>query len=169
MKQKRFFQLLGMAVLFSFLLAPANTQAQKKVNFSGKWALNESKSNVGEGRFMSSPEMNVKQEGNSIMIERTRTGRDGQTRTRSETLTMDGKENINKSENRSSTTSVTWSGDGTSMTLKSNTSMSRQGETFEMKSTETWKLSGDGKTLTVQSTTSSSRGERSATLVYDKK
>ena len=103
------------------------------------------------------------------MIERTRTGRDGQTRTRSETLTMDGKENINKSENRSSTTSVTWSGDGTSMTLKSNTSMSRQGETFEMKSTETWKLSGDGKTLTVQSTTSSSRGERSATLVYDKK
>jgi hypothetical protein len=169
MERGQIFQQLGMTLLCLFLLYPVNAQAGEKVDFSGEWVLNESKSNLGEGRFFSSTKMTVKQEESTIMIERTSTGRDGEQRTRSETLTMDGKENVNKSENRSSTTTVSWSDDGISMTLNSNREFSRQGETFEMKSEETWTLSGDGNTLTIQSTTSSPRGERSVTLVYDKK
>jgi hypothetical protein len=140
--------------------------AAKKVDFSGKWVLNETKSNLGEGNFFSAVKMTVTQDGNTITIERTRTGRDGQERTSSETLTLDGKENVAESDNRNTTTVASWSEDGTTLTIKSKTEFSRQGETFVMNRTETWTL--DGKTLNIQSDSSSSRGDRSAKLVYDK-
>ena len=81
---------------------------------------------------------------------------------------MDGKENVVNGDNRNSVTTVTWSDDGSALTIKSKREFNRQGETFEMNTTETWTLSGDGKTLTIQSDSSSGMGERSATLVYDK-
>jgi hypothetical protein len=167
MKQMRIFQLLGMAVISSFLLTSVNAMAPQKVDFSGEWILNESESELGEGRFRLSPEMNVKQEENTIMIERSFTTRNGETRTRNETLTMDGKENVSEGENRSSTTTVNWSDDANSLTLKSDLVMSRQGETFEAKTNEIWTLNKN--VLTIKSSTSSSRGDRSVTLVYDKK
>lgn len=137
-------------------------------DFSGQWTLNESKSEMGEGRFFSAPKMKVTQEGNTLTIERTRTGRDGEERTTSETLTMDGKDNVVSGDNRNSVTTVTWSEDGSTLTIKSKREFNRQGETFEMNTTETWTLSGDGKTLTIKSDSSSGMGDRSATLVYDK-
>ena len=103
MKQKRVFQLLVMAVLGSLLVVPANAMAAKKANFTGEWALNESKSELGEGRMYSPVKMTVQQEGNSITLERTRTGRDGEERSSKEVLTLDGEESMNKSENRTST------------------------------------------------------------------
>lgn len=142
--------------------------AAEKVDFSGKWDLNESKSNLGEGRFFSAAKMAITQDGNTITIERTRTGRDGEERTSSETLTLDGKENVVESDNRNTTSVATWSEDGATLTIKSKTEFSRQGETFEMNRTEVWTLGEDGKTLNIQSDSSSSRGDRSVTLVYDK-
>jgi len=167
MKQKTIFQLFALTILCSLLLSSTNSLAGKSVDFSGEWTLNDAKSNLGEGRFMSSSAITVKQEASSIMIERTRSGRNGQTITNSETLTMDGKENTNEGENRSSVTTVAMSDDGLSMTIKSNIKMSRQGQSFEMKTTEIWTL--DGEILTIKTTMSSQRGDRSATLVYDKK
>ena len=167
MKQKTIFQFLAMAILCSLMLAPTDALAGKSVDFSGEWTLNEAKSNLGEGRFMSSSAITVKQEASSIVIERTRAGRNGQTRTSSETLTMDGKENVIESENRNSVTTVSMSDEGTSMTIKSDIKMSRQGQSFEIKSTEIWTLDGD--VLSIRSTMSTPRGEASATLVYDKK
>ena len=169
MKQKRVFQLLVMAVLGSLLVIPANALAAKKANFTGEWALNESKSELGEGRMFSPVKMTVQQEGNSITLERTRTGRDGEERTSKEVLTLDGKESINKGENRTSTSTATWSKDGKTLTILTNTEINRQGETFKMKSTEIWTLEEDGKILKVQSDSTSPRGERSVKLVYDKK
>ena len=169
MKQKRVFQLLAMAVLGSLLLIPATAWAAKKTNFSGEWTLNESKSELGEGRMFSPTKMTVQQDGNSITLERTRAGRDGEERTSKEVLTLDGKESINKSENRTSTSTATWSKDGKTLTILTNTEINRQGEILEMKSTEIWTLEEDGKILKVQSDSTSPRGERSVKLVYDKK
>ena len=168
MKQKRIFQLLVMTVICSLLLIPATSLAKEKTDFTGDWTLNESKSDLGEGRMFSTSKMTVKQEGNTIIIERTRSGRDGQERTMSETLTTDGKENTSKSENRSSTSTAEWSDDGTTLTIKSNMEFNRQGETFQIKRSEIWTLGEEGKILKIQSDSSSSRGERSVTLVYDK-
>lgn len=142
--------------------------AADKADFSGKWILNETKSNLGEGRFFSAAKMTITQDGSTITIERTRTGRDGEERTSSETLTLDGKENVVESDNRNTSSVATWSEDGTTLTIKSKTEFSRQGETFEMNRTEVWTLGEDGKSLNIQSDSSSSRGDRSVTLVYDK-
>ncbi len=168
MKQQRTFQLLLMAVICALLLIPATSLAGEETDFTGDWTLNESKSDLGEGRMFSTSKMTVNQEGNTIIIERTRSGRDGQERTMSETLTTDGKENTSKSENRSSTSTAEWSDDGTTLTIKSNMEFNRQGETFQIKRSEIWTLAEEGKILKIQSESSSSRGERSVTLVYDK-
>jgi hypothetical protein len=168
MKNNRKFQLFLATLIGSLLMIPALSFAAEKPDYTGKWTLNESKSELGEGGSFSAIKMSVTQEGNTLTIERTRTGRDGEERTNSETLTMDGKESINEGENRKSTSTVTWSDDGTTMTIKSVREFNRQGETMEMNSTEVWTLSEDGKTLKLQSDTSSGMGERSVTLVYEK-
>jgi hypothetical protein len=169
MKRIRIFQVLTVSALCSLLLIPAASFAGETTDFTGEWALNEDKSDLGEGRAFAAFKIAVTQEGNTITIERTRTGRDGEERTNSETLTLDGKENINEGERGSSTSVLTWSEDGNSLTIKSKREFNRQGETFEMNSTEVWTLGEDGKVLKIQSDISSSRGERSVTLVYEKK
>jgi hypothetical protein len=169
MKLKKQFQLPFMALLCLLLLVPSISRAAEKINFSGEWTLNESKSEIGEGRFRPSTKISVKQKENILVIERTRSGRNGQTRVTTDELTLDGKVVESKSEYRSSKTTAAWSDKGNSLTIESDMVMSRQGQTFEMKRVEIWQLSGDGNTLTIQSSTSSSRGERSARLVYDKK
>ncbi|RLD92035.1 MAG: hypothetical protein DRJ29_12825 [Bacteroidetes bacterium] len=156
-------------MICALLAIPSNSFAGDKVDFTGEWVLNEDKSDLGEGRAFAAFKIAVKQEGNTITIERTRTGRDGEERTNSETLTLDGKENIDEGERGSSTSVLSWSEDGNSLTIKSKREFNRQGETFEMNSTQVWTLAEDGKVLKIQSDISSSRGERSASLVYDKK
>jgi len=166
MKRNRIFQLSLMAMLCSFLIIPA-ASLSAQANFSGSWALNETKSNLGEGRFRLSSALNVKQQGNTITIESTRAGRDGENTTTSETLTLDGKEVATKTENRSSTSSATWS--GSSLIIKSTVESSRGDQAFKTTSTDTWTLDGAGSALTIQSNSTSQRGDRSVTLVYDKK
>jgi len=169
MKRIRIIQMLTVTALCSLLLIPAASFAGEKTDFTGEWTLNEDKSDLGEGGAFAAFKIAVKQEGNTISIERTRTGRDGEERTNSQTLTLDGKENINENERGSSNSVLTWSDDGTTLTIKSKREFDRQGETFEMNSTEVWTLTEDGKILKIQSEMSSSRGERSVSLVYEKK
>ena len=169
MKRIRIFQVLTISALCSLLLIPTAAFAGEKTDFTGEWTLNEDKSDLGERGAFAAFKIVVKQEGNTITIERTRTGRNGEERTNSETLTLDGKENISESERGSSASVLTWSDDGTALTIKSKREFNRQGETFEMNSTEVWKLAEDGKILKIQSDISSSRGERSVSLVYEKK
>ena len=166
MKPTRNFQWCFLGIL-SLLLFSTASYAADKADFSGSWTLNESKSDLGEGRFFSAAKMSVNQEGNAITIERTRSGRDGQERTSSETITLDGKENVDKGDNRSTTSTATWSDDGTTLTIKSDIEFSRQGETMKMQRTEVWTLGEGGKILKIQSDSSSARGDRSVTLVYD--
>ena len=169
MKRIRIFQVLTVTALCSLLLIPAASFAGEKTDFTGEWTLNEDKSDLGEGRAFAAFKIAVKQEGNTITIERTRMGRDGEERTNSETLTLDGKENINESERGSSSSVLKWSDDGSALTITSKREFNRQGETFEMNSTEVWTLAEDGKILKIQSDISSPRGERSVSLVYEKK
>ncbi len=151
------------------LAIPSVSFAGGSVDFTGEWTLNEDKSDFGDGPAFTAIKIAVKQEGNTITIERTRMGRDGEERTSSETLTMDGKDNINEGERGTSNTVVTWADDETTLTIKSKREFSRDGEIFEMNSIEVWTLTEGGDILKIQSDISSPRGERSATLVYDKK
>ena len=178
MKQKQCFysnywrnsvQVLTIAFLVSFFLIPMDSYAQDgKVNFSGEWSFNESKSDMGEGRFPATSKLTIKQEGNNLTIERLRTGRDGQERKSTQELTLDGKESESDTGRGTRKSTVTWSEDGKTLTIKSTMLFDRDGETMEMKSIEQWNLTDGGKNLSIESSSSTPMGEREATLVYDK-
>ncbi|MBL7113899.1 MAG: hypothetical protein ISS19_18315 [Bacteroidales bacterium] len=165
--QKRNYSRQGLLVVFliffgSFIMA-------QDTDFSGEWILNESESEMGEGMFRMTKAIKVVQSGNDLELARTRTGRNGEERTSTENLTLDGEPAVTKSENRSTESAVAWSEDGKSITISSTSTFDRQGETFEMTSTEVWSLDKKGKILTINYSGSTPRGERKATLVYDKK
>jgi len=168
MKRSRIFQMSALFLICSFLLISTESFAQKRVDFSGKWTLNEDKSDLGEGRFFAASKLAITQDKKSITLERTRAGRDGEERTSSETITLDGKENVTETENRKTNSVATWSDDKSSLIIKSNIEINRQGEIMEMTRTETLSLGEDGKALKIKSDSSSSRGDRSVSLVYDK-
>jgi hypothetical protein len=153
------------------LLFTAQLSAQNgTINFSGNWALNESKSKFGDGPFrMAASIVIVKQEGNSLSTEKTQNSPDGQEMKITGKYTMDGKECENSGFMDSKTKStVKWSADGKSITIASSTIFNMNGDNMEMKASETWMLEGD-KTLKIETTTSMPDGEMKTSLVYDKK
>lgn len=168
MKSSRVFPMCAALLLGVFLLVPATSFAAGDEDFSGKWTLNESKSDLGEGRFGAASKMSITQEKETITLERTRAGRDGEERITSETISLDGKENLSETENRKTVSVATWSADKSALTIKSTIEFNRQGEIMEIERTEILSLSEDGKVLSIQSAMVSERGDRSVTLVYDK-
>jgi hypothetical protein len=166
----RLMQLIALPVIFALFLLPVNLHAQAaKPNFSGTWAFNESKSNLGEGRgFRSASQMTVTQDGNNLSVARVRTNRDGEATTTTEKYTLDGKESVNTAGFGPSKTIVKWSADGKTLDFAITRTFDRNGETIEMKSTEVWTLT-DAKTLSVLSTSVFQDNERKTTSVYDKK
>lgn len=153
------------------LITPSEVFAQNgKVDFSGEWIINETKSNLGDfGGRGASQALAITHSGIHLTIERTGIGRDGQETINVEKLTLDGKQCENTTNNRTRKSTATWSDDGKALTINSVMAFNRQGQTMEMKSKEVWTLKDGGKTLTIDSSSSTPRGERKTALVYDKK
>lgn len=137
-------------------------------NFSGSWAFNDSKSNLGEGGGrMVSQTIIIVQDATTFSLERAFTGQDGTERKMSEKYTMDGKECVNPVFNTEKKSKAVWSADQKVLTVSSVLVFEMNGESNEIKTTEVYKLAGNEMTIESQST--SSMGERKATLVYNKK
>lgn len=158
--------LVGLFILFFVQVSAQNGT----LNFSGNWALNESKSKLGDGPFkMAASTLTVKQEENNLSIERSMSGPDGQEMKITAKYTMDGKECENSGMMEMKTKStVTWSDDKKSITIASITIFTMNGDNMEMKATEIWKLDGE-KVLKIQAVNDSPDGEIKTSLVYDKK
>jgi hypothetical protein len=170
MKSKRVFFLKSGLFTALCLLISALSFSQNPANFSGTWAFNESKSNLGEGGFrMISQNLSVTQNANSFTLERAFTGQDGTERKMSETYTLDGKESVNPVFNTSKKSTAKWSADKQSLTVSSVMVFEMNGESNEIKTVEVYKLADAGKALSIDSQSTSSMGERKTTLVYDKK
>ena len=157
--------LLSLTMMLIFIVPEIADAQTGKANFSGKWALNEEKSTLGQGRQMfGGGDMIVKQEANLLTVERTFSGRDGQSRTMASKYSLDGKETVNTMGNFDSKTTANWSDDGKSLTIV--TKFSFNGN--ERSSTEVWNLS-DAKTLSITSTRQGRDGEEvKTTSIYDK-
>jgi hypothetical protein len=159
-------------ILFLGLAAVLFVAAVVAANFSGDWTLNESKSNFGDTQFgrQGATSMKVTQAGADITIAKTGKSFDGESYNWEEKLAYNGKETettiFNGAKRKAS---VKWADDKNSFTVTSKTVIDRDGNTFEISSTEVWKLSADGKTLTVEVNSTSSFGTATRTLVYDKK
>ena len=160
---------LMLVSLFALFFAQVSAQ-NGTINFSGNWALNESKSKLGDGPFkMAASTLTVKQDGNSLSIGRTMNGPDGQEMKMTGEYTLDGKvsENSGMMDMKTKST-VTWSADKKSITIASSTIFDMNGDNMEMKSSEIWKLEGD-KTLKIEATNDTPDGEMKTSMVYDKK
>lgn len=159
--------------ILTLLVAPAFLLAfsvkSDHANFSGEWKLNESKSELGQfGRFAIRV-IKTEQKDDAITISRTFTNFNGEDMTTSETLTYDGKESettIFETSKKKAT--AKWSDDGKTLTIDYTLLLDFNGQTNEIKGTETWTLSEDGKSLTVQNNSSSPQGDFSTKAVYDK-
>ena len=169
MQRTNYYSILCLAVGFLFILPQTRASVSDKPDFTGEWVLNEEKSTLGERMSFAAVGLTVTQDEGIFHIDRTRTGRDGQMRTMSEQLKTNGEKTVTERENGSTTSWATWSEDGTSLHIKYEITFSRQGETFTMNRSETWRVDEQGKVLTMESVSSSPRGENSLTLVYDKK
>jgi len=166
MKKMRLLMILGVSVMFFVQVSAQNAV----INFSGNWALNETKSNFGDAQFrMAASILTVKQEGNNLSTERTMNTPDGQEMKMTGKYTMDGKECENPGFMDSKTKStVKWSADGKSITIASSTLFNMNGDNMEMKASEIWTLDGD-KTLKIETSNTMPDGEMKTSLVYDKK
>jgi hypothetical protein len=182
MKKNVIMQILSFTVLFAFLCMPLALNAQgSKANFAGKWALNATKSDMGQApqgqgqapqgggqRMGGGGDFTATQEANLLTVERTRTGQDGQAVTTTSKYTLDGKVSVNTTARGESKSTATWSADGKSLTIVTTRSFERDGQTTEMKTSEVWSLTNP-TTLSVASTMNTPNGERKTTMVYDKK
>src|SRR5436189_3155040 len=155
--------LIPSVVLFSF------TTLAERVNFSGDWKLDESKSELGEFGARVARSVKAEQKDNAITISKTTPGfNGGDPVTTTVTLTYDGK--VTESEGfggskRKSTAS--WSDDGSTLTVNTTTTFERDGQTSEFKGTEAWSMTADGA-LSVVTHSTSPRGESTTKAIYNK-
>lgn len=111
--------------------------------------------------------LKITQSGNDLTVDRIVKVEYQDDRVTTDKLTLDGKvcelpgfgDSIRKM-------TATWSADGTALTITSNSAFERNGNKFEMNTTEVWTLK-DGA-LTINSTSTTPRGERKTVLAYDK-
>ena len=155
--------LLPIALLFSFTSLP------DRVNFSGEWKLDESKSEFGQFGQFAARALKIAQSDNVMAVDRTIPSRDGgEGRTVSYTVSFDGKESESDGFGGSKRkTTASWSDDGQTLTLHHKTHFDRDGQGIDVESTETWTLSGDGL-LTIMTHMSSPQGEIETKAVYSK-
>ena len=155
--------------LLVFMLISANLFAQ--TNFAGTWALNESKSNFGDSQFRrAASAMTVTQDAKLLTVESTRQRQDGSETKATAKYNLDGSVSENAAMNSTRKSTVSWSADKTVMTIASTMPMERDGQSMEIKSSETWKLTEGGKVLMLESVRPGrDGGETKTTAAYDKK
>lgn len=156
--------LLVPAMLFSF-----SSLAADKANFSGEWKLNEAKSEMGEfGGRLAARSIKVDEKADLITITKTSPAFNGGENTTTESLSFDGKETettvFNGAKKKSN---AKWSDDGQTLTINYSIQFERNGQTTEIKGTETWLLTKEGN-LSLTTFSVSPRGENTTKAVYDK-
>lgn len=164
--------------LMFFIMIPVAMNAQEsKSNFSGTWGLNTSKSSLGNGgggggnrggggggQFTASGDITVAQEENKLSVTRAAFNRDGGSTPNTTVYSLDGKESVNSSQRGESKSVAVWSSDGKSLTITTNASFNG----MNMKTVEVWTIDASNA-LSIKSDATTPNGNRSTTMVYDKK
>jgi hypothetical protein len=105
----------------------------------------------------------------NLAVQRFATSPDGSDITSNEKLTYDGKETESTVfGNTKKKSTAKWSDDGQTLNVNSTIVFERDGQSFEVKVTEAWKLVEAGKVLSVESTSTSQMGTNTMKLLYDK-
>ncbi len=142
----------------------------KKAKFSGEWALNREKSNIGEyGEMMAVTKMIINQKGKKLEIEKSGTSMEGESYTYTERYTLDGMECENIIfETTKKKSTANWSEDKQSLTITSTIWFEFEGTELEVKTVEILEFTEDGNSLSINQNIYTEYGDLEQTLVYDK-
>lgn len=161
--KKLYSLLIPVVILFS------SATTADKVDFSGNWKLDESKSDLGNFGGFVARSFKVEQKNDAITFTKTTPGfNGGDPVTLTYTLSYDGK--VTEAEGFGGSKikyTAKMSEDGKTLIVNSNATFERDGQTNEFKSTETWTITKDGL-LSVETQTSSSFGESTTKAIYTK-
>lgn len=140
-----------------------------RVVFSGNWALDEGKSEFGQFGQFAARSLKVQQDENAITVDRTIPGFNGsEPVTVTYTVTFDGKETESEGFGGSKRKSTgSWSDNGQAFTIRNSIHFDRDGQQFDVESTETWTLDANGL-LIIQTRMPSPQGEITTRAVYSK-
>lgn len=176
---------LVLAAIFSLFLLAVSASAQTP-DFSGTWALDVSKSKLGDRNMIAEQTLTVVQTAKDITVTpatkrtpppegadnggRRGGGGMGGGDTKS-TFTLDGKavDVTVDSPRGPSTASLTGKAEGGKLLLTTSRTFEGPNGSMTMSTKETWELSGDGKTLTITTERTTPRGTDSTTKVFTKK
>src|SRR6266496_668286 len=116
------FVMMVPVLLFAFTSKP------DKANFSGKWKLNEAKSDLGQMASFATRTLKADQKEDAITVERTAPSFNGDDLTTKETLTFDGKEVESKLfGNSTRKATAKWSDDGQTLSVNYNLNLDFNG------------------------------------------
>lgn len=164
------FAAAGVTLAAFVLVAAVAVAAAAKLNFTGTWALDASKSDCGN-RACPEETMTVKQDGDKLDVARKIKTQQGE-RTQSDTYAADGKEGeftmqMMQNSVKGKRTSK-WAGDGALEIKEAFSIPTQDGGTANVDTMIRWTLSADGKNLTVEQTRNSPRGTQTSKRVYNK-
>lgn len=176
---------LVLAAIFSLFVLALSASAQS-ADFSGTWALDVSKSKLGDRNMIAEQTLTVAQTAKDITITpKTKRnpppdgmggGGGGQGRggfgggDAVTKYTLDGSETIVEMDSPMGKVPVKFTGkaDGGKLILNSSRTMNGQMGEITITTKETWELSSDGKTLTINTERNTPRGTDSTTRVFNK-
>jgi mannan endo-1,4-beta-mannosidase len=139
----------------------------KPADFTGEWILNEEKSNVNNGGTGNQAnKLTISQNGEDFTLKRSYTDEWSEPRIVEEKLRLNGQEI--KAEGTDRTTIAKLSDHSDTLSINSKVNMKYGGQSFLIQTSELWSLQNKGARLSILQTSKSSRGERKATLVYDR-
>jgi mannan endo-1,4-beta-mannosidase len=137
-------------------------------SLQGIWFLNEKKSASKDGMSNLPYMLKIVQSINELLVERSSYVEWGEDNISYDSYIPNGEEIKSEIWNSPKVTTIKW-GENGELVIDSKVTFTRNGETTDMLSNETWSLSEDGKSLMIKQNSTSPWGKRSSELVFEKK
>jgi mannan endo-1,4-beta-mannosidase len=150
-------------------LAPLHFESATP-NFSGRWVLDEEKSDFGKtGSGMAPSTLEVLQDGKTLSVKTTRVVEYGDDQVSSETLLLDGSKSQSEFMNSPKVATAQVSSDGGRIVVDSTVTLTRGQPGAKIVSKDTWELIDSGTELSIHRVGTSMRGTQDITMVFDRK
>jgi len=153
------------AVVLSILLASAALGAQVPANFSGTWAFDQSKSNLGGSQYFIAV-LKITQTATMLTIESTAKRQGSDDFISTDKFTLDGKEITTKESYATRRIAAKWSEDKKSLTIT--TIMTLMDTKEEYRTDDTYHVAEDGKTLTLTNVFKNPKAKGTAVVVFNR-
>ena len=141
-----------------------------KIDFSGDWFFNEENSVLDNMGVSSLPcKLKITQKENDLTIQKTYVLEYTDDMVMNEKMTLDGKECTSEMWDSPKIMKAKWSNNFDTLIIESKVILKRNGQTYNVTVNESWSLQRLGSVLSIKQYSNSFWGERTITMIYDKR